>query len=190
MKIPAVLFGFLVAAAATSTAAAEFMLTSPAFKDGGVMAKKHGGNVPGNANCVGENVSPALSWTPPPDGTKSLTLVMVDPEGLSGLGVVHWVAYDIAPATNGFAEGEVSKPSDKYVGGKGTRGEPIYLGPCPTAGSGPHHYAFTLIATDLEPGALKPGLTRDELLAALKGHAKMATGLVGLYAHSSYKPAQ
>jgi len=45
----------------------------------------------------------------------------------------------------------------------------------------PHHYTFTLIATDLEPGELPPGLSRDELLAKLTGHTKGATGLIGQF---------
>ena len=61
----------------------------------------------------------------------------------------------------GFAEGEVGKQTDKYVGGKSLMGLPHYFGPCTPPGS-PHHYTFTLIATDLEPGALQPGMTRDE----------------------------
>ena len=80
----------------------------------------------------------------------------------------------------GFAEGETSKPSPKYVGGKGTQGAATYMGPCTPAGA-PHHYTFTLIATDLEPAELPPGLTRDELFAKLTGHTKGATGLIGLF---------
>ena len=55
-----------------------------------------------------------------------------------------------------------------------------YFGPCTPPGA-PHHYTFTLIATDLEPTALQAGLTRDELIKALDGHAKAATGLVGTF---------
>ena len=46
-----------------------------------------------------------------------------------------------------------------------------YFGPCTPAGA-PHHYTFTLIATDLEPMALQPGMTRDEVMKALDGHAQ------------------
>ena len=74
-------------------------------------------------------------------------------------------------AVTGFAEGEVSKPSEKYVGGIGTKKFSTYTGPCTPAGP-LHHYTFTLMATDLEPTALPPGLTRDELIKALEGHAK------------------
>jgi Phosphatidylethanolamine-binding protein len=49
-----------------------------------------------------------------------------------------------------------------------------------TAGA-PHHYTFTLIATDLEPTALQPGMTRDEVMKALDGHAKGATGIIGTF---------
>jgi hypothetical protein len=90
------------------------------------------------------------------------------------------VAYGIPPTVTGFAEGEVSKVSDKYVGGTSTQKVAYYSGPCTPAGA-PHHYTFTLIATDLEPSALKPGLTRDELIKALDGHAKVATGLIGIF---------
>lgn len=157
-----------------------FTLTSPSFRDGERLALKNAGNNKANPNCVGENVSPPLAWANPPDGTKSYTLLMFDPEGRPPGGVSHWVAYGIPVAVTGFAEGEVSKPSDKYVGGKGTAGQGIYLGPCTPAGA-PHHYTFTLIATDLEPTALQPGLTRDEVIKALDGHAKAATGLIGTF---------
>jgi Raf kinase inhibitor-like YbhB/YbcL family protein len=163
-----------------TNAAEPFMLTSPAFKDGTPMPKKHANNTPGNANCVGENVSPPFAWSNPPAGTKSFALTMVDPEGRGGTGVVHWVAYGISASVAGFAEGEVSKPSDKYIGGKGNAGVGHYMGPCPGPGM-PHHYTFILIATDLEPTELQPGLTREELLAKLTGHTKGTTGLVGLF---------
>jgi len=163
-------------------AAEPFVISSPAFKDGTLMPKKSSNNTPGSANCVGENISPALNWANPPAGTKSYALTMVDPEGRSGAGVIHWVAYGIPVTVTGFAEDEVSKPSDKYVGGKGTAGggAATYMGPCTGPGA-PHHYTFILIATDLEPGDLPAGLTRDELFAKLTGRTKGATGLIGLF---------
>ncbi len=86
------------------------------------MPKKMAGANKANPNCVGENVSPALSWANPPAGTKSYALLMFDPEGRPPGGVSHWVAYGIPVSVTGFAEGEVSKPCDKYVGGKSTMG--------------------------------------------------------------------
>ena len=165
-------------------AAAPFTLTSATFKDGTMMPKKVANmNQPGanpNPNCVGENVSPQLSWSGAPEGTKSFALTMVDPEGRGGLGVFHWVAYGIPANVTSFAEGEVSKTSDKYVGGKSTQGVGYFSGPCTPSGS-PHHYTFKIIATDLDPKELPPGLTLPELDAKLAGHAKGAAGLVGLF---------
>jgi Raf kinase inhibitor-like YbhB/YbcL family protein len=163
-------------------AAEPFKLTSPAFADDAPLPGKYAGNNKTNPNCVGENVSPPLAWSSPPAGTKSFALLMTDPEGRAGLGVVHWVAYGIPAGVTGFAEGEVSKPSDKFVGGKSTMGLPTYFGPCTPPGDW-HHYTLILIATDLDPKALQPGLTRDELLAALNGHAKGSAGLIARFKH-------
>jgi Raf kinase inhibitor-like YbhB/YbcL family protein len=157
-----------------------FTLSSPDFKDGARLALKNAGNNKANPNCIGENVSPTLSWSNPPAGTKSFALLMFDPEGRPPGGVSHWVAYGIPASVTGFAEGEVSKPSDKYVGGLGTAKLSNYTGPCTPAGP-LHHYTFTLMATDLEPTALQPGLTREELIKALDGHVKVATGLIGTF---------
>jgi len=177
----------LLAGVAASVCAAQapsgqsFTLTSTSFKDGEMMQVKNAGNDKSNPNCVGENISPPMTWTNVPAGTKSFALLMYDPEGRQGLGVVHWVAYGIPASVTSFAEGEVGKESPKYIGGKGTRGASIYLGPCPPPKTGMHHYTFTLIATDLDPKELKPGLTKDELWTALNGHTKGAAGLVGTF---------
>ncbi|WP_024506736.1 YbhB/YbcL family Raf kinase inhibitor-like protein [Bradyrhizobium sp. ARR65] len=163
-------------------AQSAFTLSSPSFQDGERLATKNAGNNKSNPNCVGENVSPAFSWSNPPEGTKSFVLLMFDPEGRPPNGVSHFVAYGIPASVSGFGEGELSKPSDKYVGGQSTMKLSNYFGPCTPPGA-PHHYIFTLIATDLEPAALKAGLTREEVIEALEGHAKLATGMVGKFSH-------
>ena len=172
------------AALSVSPASADgvFCLTSQSFKDGERLEVKNAGNNKSNPNCVGENVSPALSWANPPEGTKSYALLMFDPEGRPPGGVSHWVAYGIPASVTGFAEGELSKPSDNFVGGTSLMKLPTYFGPCTPPGA-PHHYTFTLMATDLEPSALKPGLTRDELIKELDGHVKVATGIIGTFQH-------
>jgi Raf kinase inhibitor-like YbhB/YbcL family protein len=179
--------GALVLAWTASAIAADpFVVTSTTFKDGQLMPKKVANTSPTNMNCVGENVSPQLSWTGVPEGTKSFAILMEDPEGRGGAGVHHWVAYGIPPSVTSFAEGEVSKPSDKYVGGKSTQGVGNYSGPCTPAGA-PHHYSFIVIATDFDPKEIPAGLTREEFLAKLvppaptPSHAKGATGIIGLF---------
>jgi Raf kinase inhibitor-like YbhB/YbcL family protein len=176
----------VLAVAGGLQAADPFTLSSTTFKDGQMMPRKVANNLPTNPNCVGENVSPQLSWTGVPDGTKSFAIMMVDPEGRGGAGVNHWVAYGIPPSITSFAEGELSKLSDKYVGGKSTQGVGFYSGPCTPPGS-PHHYTFVIVATDLDPKELPPGLTREELQAKIvppaptASHAKGSAGLVGLF---------
>ena len=179
----AVLAGAALAgcAAQSTTAGGPFSITSSAFHDGAMLAVKNAGNNKANPNCIGENVSPPLSWSNAPAGTKSFALIMIDPEGRGGLGVNHWIAYGIPASVSGFAEGETSQLSSKYVGGKGTAGVGHYMGPCTPPNTGMHHYTFTLIATDLEADALPAGLTKDELVAKLQGHSKGAAGLVGLF---------
>jgi Raf kinase inhibitor-like YbhB/YbcL family protein len=164
-----------------ASAAAGFTLSSTTFKDGGIMPKRVSNKPPPNPNCVGNNVSPQLSWKNAPEGAKSYAITLVDPEGYGGVGVVHWVAYGIPLNVTSFAEGEVSKVSNKFVGGKSTEGVGYYSGPCTPPGS-PHHYVFLVIATDLDPKELPQGLTLDELQSKLAGHAKGAAALDGLFA--------
>jgi Raf kinase inhibitor-like YbhB/YbcL family protein len=174
---------------ATAHAADIFSLSSTTFKDSTMMPKKaanSSANAPTNPNCVGENVSPQLSWSGVPEGTKSFVMFMIDPEGRGGAGVNHWVAYGIPASVTSFAEGEVSKPSDKYVGGKSTQGVGFYSGPCTPPNTTPHHYTFVVIATDFDPKELPPGLTKDEVAAKIAPsgppvHAKGSAGLVGLF---------
>jgi len=176
--------------ASPAFAADVFTLTSSTFKDGTMFPKKVSNNTAGNANCVGENVSPQLSWSGAPDGTKSFVLLMEDPEGRGGAGVHHMVTYGIDAKVTGFAEGELSKPSDKFVGGKATQGNGVFNGPCTPPNVQPHHYTFVLVATDLDVKDLAPGLTRDELLpkivpASGPSHAKGSAGIVGLFVKPS-----
>ena len=177
-------------AATAADAAGLFTLQSNTFADGKMLPKKAANsqaNMATNANCVGDNVSPELHWSNVPDGTKSLVLLMTDPEGRGGAGVMHWVAYGISPTLTGFAEGETSKLNDKYVGGKSTQGVGFYSGPCTPPNNTPHHYTFVLVATDFEPTELPPGLTHDEVTAKIAppggppAHAKGDAGLVGLF---------
>lgn len=188
-----ILAGAIALACVGGTAHAQqrvFTLSSTTFKDGQLMPVKLGNsraNFPSDASCVGENVSPQLSWINPPAGTRSFALMMLDPQGHGGSGVVHWVAYGIAPDVAGFAEGEVSKPSPKYVGGKSRMGVGFYSGPCPPPNAQPRPYVIMLFATDFEPKELPPGLTKDELTDRIAPPApaarrdKGSAGIAGLF---------
>ena len=179
--------GFAVAsilAVPMARAADVLTLTSPAIQDNGTLATKNAcSDKQRSPNCVGENISPPLAWSNPPDGTKSFALLLFDPEGRAPAGVSHMVVYGIPADVRGFAEGELSKPSDKFVGGKSLMGLGTYYGPGTPPNTDWHHYTWTLIATDLDPKALQPGMTREELAAALKDHVRGSAGLVTRFRH-------
>jgi len=179
--------GYLAAhllAPPTARAADVLTLSSSALQDNGILATKNAcSDKQRTPNCVGENISPPLNWSNAPEGTKSFALPLLDPEGRPPAGVSHMVVYGIPAEVTGFAEGELSKPSDKFVGGKNLMGMATYFGPGPPPNVEWHHYTFTLIATDLDPKVLQPGMTREELAAAIQGHVKGAAGLVTRFRH-------
>jgi Raf kinase inhibitor-like YbhB/YbcL family protein len=171
-----------------ASAADPFNVTSSAYKDGDVWPNKFAGADPSRTNppCPGQNVSPPLAWSNAPANTKSFAIVMYDPDGGNGTGAVHWVAYNIPPTKTALAEGEASTSPKDWTAGKNNVGTDHYFGPCGPSGHALHHYIITVMATDVEPGStLKPGLTRDELLAALRGHSLAPASIVGRYTRPS-----
>ncbi|HLI11356.1 MAG TPA: YbhB/YbcL family Raf kinase inhibitor-like protein [Alphaproteobacteria bacterium] len=170
------------ALAFVGTAAARpepsFSVSSPAFADGGLLARK---NAAAEGNCGGENVSPPLQWFHPPAGTRSFAVIVYDPDGKKGLGSVHWIAYGIPASVTSLAAGAGSAPSGAFTGGMNSAGLLRYRGPCPPAGDQPHHYIFSVYALDADPAVLVPGLTRDAFLEAIQGHSLAAASIVGRY---------
>jgi Raf kinase inhibitor-like YbhB/YbcL family protein len=154
-----------------------FVLYSPAMKSFGYMPDKYIGNNPQSGNCKGGNISLPLSWDNVPANIKSFAITMYDPAARGGMGFVHWVAYDIPGDKKGLKEGEANSTTG-FVGGKNGAGEGTWRGPCAPLTDYPHPYTITLVATDIAPGTLKPGMTRDELGAALQGHALGTTTFI------------
>ncbi|MGO4330619.1 YbhB/YbcL family Raf kinase inhibitor-like protein [Cupriavidus sp. 2TAF22] len=132
-------------------------------------------------NCGGKGVTPQVSWSNLPAGAKSVAVLLFDPDGANGLSVSHWVAYNIAAERGQLKQGEGRSSGDGITVGKNVTGDMAYRGPCPTVGDVPHHYVLSVVASDLAPGALPQGLSRDELFSALKGHALGAQSVVGRY---------
>jgi hypothetical protein len=159
---------------------ALFTLSSPAFSDDGMLPLKYAGGTLCGKDSRGGNISPPLAWSNPPPGTKSFAVIMIDPDGRRGLGSVHWVAYGIPAAQTGLKEAE-GGPSTDIVDGKNSRGTLGYTGPCGPPVDAAHHYVIDLIALDVPPGALKGGLSRDELLMAIVGHSLGPASLVVRY---------
>jgi len=167
----------LVCGAAAPALAAPFALSSSAVTDGARVPVANAGP----ADCLGQNVSLPMRWTDPPAATKSFAVVIYDIDGRSGTGTVHWVAYGIAPETRDLPAGFGTTASPAFIGGTNARNVQTYFGPCGRPGDAPHHYAFTVIACDMDTRTLAPGLTRDALFAALQGHALGSATLVLTY---------
>ena len=173
----------VAAQASVGRTAEVFTLTSPAFRDGDVWPSKFAGSDPSRTNppCPGQNVSPPLNWSNAPGATKSYAIFMSDPDGNNGLGVDHWVAYDIPTSKTSLSEGEASASPKTWLGGKNVIGSDHYFGPCGPTGHALHHYVITVVATDIPPGTLMPGLTHAELVQQLRGHALAPASIVGRY---------
>lgn len=143
-------------------------LTSPAFAPNAPIPKKHTGE--------GPDVSPPLAWSGLPAGTKELALICDDPDAPTLKPWVHWVLYKLPPTLPGLKEGD----SGGGVEGMTDFGRPGWGGPMPPRGHGVHRYFFRLYALD-RPVALKAGASKEDLLAAMKGHILDQGELVGTY---------
>jgi Raf kinase inhibitor-like YbhB/YbcL family protein len=179
--VGAALAGLLCAAPSIAAAAGPaFTLSAKGLHDNSTLSQPHAASAQ-DANgqqCGGKNVSPALEWKNAPSGTKSYAVTIFDPEGASGLGIVHWVLYGIPASTHGLAEGVGEKGPDGTIGGTNRTGKTGYYGPCPPIGDTPHHYFFQAYALDLEPDALQPAMTRDALIGAMRNHVLATSALV------------
>lgn len=152
----------------------HFAITSPAFADGGA--------IPLQYTCQGDDSSPELAWGEPPDGARSLALIMDDPDAPGG-DWVHWLVYNIPPETRGLAAGasqgggaDFNLPGGALQGVTSfRRGD--YGGPCPPSGT--HRYFFRLYA--LDTAIQQPGLDHAGLLAAIKDHILASSELMGTY---------
>ncbi len=165
----------LLLSASPALAAGTFTLRSADIKEGGTLPERHVANVFG---CSGGNVSPQLSWSGAPAGTKSFVLTVYDPDAPTGSGWWHWVVYDIPAATTELPAG-AGDGSALPEGAKQARtdfGSPGYGGACPPPGK-PHRYVFTVFALRVEklevPADATPALIGFMTRANALGSAKM-----------------
>jgi Raf kinase inhibitor-like YbhB/YbcL family protein len=149
----------------------SMQLTSPAFSAHGSIPRKHTGE--------GEDVSPALAWTDPPEGTRGFALICHDPDAPlvspGSYGFVHWVLYNIPGDVRSLPEG-----TRDYTNGRTDFGKQQYNGPMPPNGHGRHHYFFWLFALDRELD-LEAGLAHWELLQRIEPHTLGMNRLMGTY---------
>jgi len=147
-------------------------ISSPSFSNGGEIARKF--------TCDGADVSPQLSWTEPPPGTKTFALLLDDPDAPVG-NWNHWAAWNLPPSLRGLPEG-VSKSaqlSDGSQQGSNDFRKTGYNGPCPPPGQ-PHRYYFKLFALDTKL-ELKSSAGKHDLEAAMKGHVLAQAEWMGRY---------
>ncbi len=133
--------------ASLAQAAGPFKLTSKDMAEGKMLAMAQVSNIFG---CTGGNVSPELSWSGAPAGTKSFVLTAYDPDAPTGSGFWHWVMFNI-PATTTHLDGGI-KPDALPTGAIQARsdyGAPGFGGACPPPGK-PHRYIFTVYALKLD----------------------------------------
>jgi Raf kinase inhibitor-like YbhB/YbcL family protein len=153
-----------------SSSTPGFVLGSTAFSAGEAIPEKYAGATGGG--------SPPLAWTGAPEGTKSLALIVDDPD--AG-GFTHWVVYDIPASASALPEGcpkggTLPEPRGARQG-TNSMAEPGWYGPKPPE---KHRYVFTLYALDAELG-LDEGARKADVLGAMEGHVLGQTVLWGTF---------
>jgi hypothetical protein len=119
-------------------------------------------------SCTGSNESPEVSWENIPVGTKSLVLILEDPDAPRGT-FTHWLVYNIPPESGELARGQpdANVLDDGAQQGNNSAGYPGYFPPCPPGGA-QHRYIFHLYAVDMD--ILQPAADRASIDRALTGH--------------------
>lgn len=136
-------------------------------------------NIPTRYTGEGDDVSPQLSWSNVPEGTRSFALICHDPDAPlvtpGSYGFVHWVLYNIPASVTQLAEDDRN-----YTSGESNFGQVGYGGPMPPVGHGVHHYFFWILALDVET-SLPAGLSMEALLKEIEPNVIGMNRLVGTY---------
>lgn len=154
------------------------VLRSDAFEEGGVIPRKY--------TCEGSDVAPPLEWDGVPENTRSLVLIVDDPDApdpaAPRMTWVHWVVYNLPADVNGLPEGAIAKmlPIGSQQGLNDWKKEG-YGGPCPPIGR--HRYFHKLYALDTVLEGLDSP-TKAQVESAMQGHIIAQTELIGTYKKS------
>jgi len=154
---------FIIAAIIATSA--SFSISSSEFKDRE--------NIPKRCTCQGDDYNPEIELSDFPDATKSLVLIMDDPDVIHNhSSYIHWIVWDIPPTTT------IEENSTPGVTGKNSAGTYGYTGPCPA--SGVHRYYITVYALDV---LLNLGKDSDKksVEKAMEGHIIGKSELMGYY---------
>ncbi|MCL7414740.1 MAG: YbhB/YbcL family Raf kinase inhibitor-like protein [ANME-2 cluster archaeon] len=147
-------------------------ISSAAFENGSTMPVEY--------TCDGADHSPALAWKGLPDGTRSITLIMDDPDA-PGRTFVHWVIYNLPADSTELTTAVPRNKSldDSSLQGKNDFGKIGYNGPCPPPGK-PHRYFFKVYALDTVLD-LKSGASKSQVEAAMSGHILAQGEMIGKF---------
>lgn len=132
--------------------------------------------IPKNYSCDGSNISPALTWSGAPKGTKALALVVSDPDAPMGV-VYHWIVFNI-PVTSKDFEENIQKFPEGAIVGINSFGKNQYSGPCPPSGT--HRYFFKLYALG-EKLNLTETADAPKVLNEINKHHMGETEVMGKY---------
>jgi Raf kinase inhibitor-like YbhB/YbcL family protein len=135
--------------------ASAFELRSPDVAEGATLTQAQ---VFSGFGCKGENVSPALTWSGAPPGTRSFALTVYDPDAPTGSGWWHWIVFDLAATTDALAKG-VGQSAKLPAGarqGRNDFGTTGFGGACPPEGDKPHRYIFTIYALKVDKLEVAP----------------------------------
>lgn len=163
----------------------EFELTSGSFVDGAVFAPAQ---VNADAHPDGLDMSPQLSWSGFPAGTRSFAVTMFDPDAPTASGYWHWAVADLPASVTSLAEGAgtigdsgaTALPAGALAL-KNDAGSPGYMGSAPPAGHGPHRYMVVVHAVDVETLGLSADASVATLGFNLHFHTLARARLTGLY---------
>jgi Raf kinase inhibitor-like YbhB/YbcL family protein len=180
VRIAAIVLSLFGAGAA---GAQGMSLTSADLKEGATISNEQ---VLNGYGCNGGNLSPELSWSGAPPGTRSFAVSIYDPDAPTGSGWWHWVVYNIPAGTTSLPKGagDVKKElmPKRAIQTRNDFGAYGYGGPCPPAGDKPHHYQITVFAVDVDklPDARKNAASAL-VSSALRSHTLAKATLTGFY---------
>jgi hypothetical protein len=162
--------------------AADFTLSGPTVKEGATLTLDQ---VYKGFGCSGKNISPALSWSGAPEGTKSFAVTVYDPDAPTGSGWWHWLIYNIPANVNALAEnagnpksGKAPKGSVQALTDFGSAG---FGGACPPVGDKPHRYIFTVFALKTDKLSLPKAASAAMVGYNLNGNSLAKASFTAMY---------